>query len=106
MRRVSEYPLSSHCLSGAIQLHPEAFEFRFIPPCRPIRARSVPAGDGWLHKVKLDGYRVQAHNVASRVIVLCRNGYDFTERFPSIAQLRYVLRRDGRDLRCRQVRPA
>ena len=62
--------------------------------------------DGWLHEVKLDGYRVQAHNVASRVIVFSRNGHDFAERFPSIAQLRDILRRDGRDLRSRQVRPA
>ena len=62
--------------------------------------------DGWLHEVKLDGYRVQAQNAASRVIVFSRNGHDFAERFPSIAQLRYVLRRDGRDLRCRQARPA
>jgi hypothetical protein len=35
--------------------------FRFIQPCSPIRAKEVPAGDGWLHEVKFDGYRVQAH---------------------------------------------
>jgi len=37
--------------------------FRFIPPCSPIRAKEVPAGDGWVHEVKFDGYRVQAHKV-------------------------------------------
>jgi hypothetical protein len=47
----------------------------------------VPAGDGWLHEVKFDGYRVQVHKVGSRVIIYSRNGHDFTERFPSIAQL-------------------
>ena len=31
---------------------------RFIPPCSPIRAKTVPAGDAWLHEPKLDGYRV------------------------------------------------
>ena len=61
--------------------------FRFIPPCIPIRAREVPAGDGWLHEVKFDGYRVQAHKVGSRVVIYSRNGHDFTDRFPSIAQL-------------------
>jgi len=37
--------------------------FRFIQPCSPIRTKEVPAGDGWLHEVKFDGYRVQAHKV-------------------------------------------
>jgi bifunctional non-homologous end joining protein LigD len=61
--------------------------FRFIPPCSPIRAKEVPAGDGWLHEVKFDGYRVQAHKMGSLVIIYSRNGHDFTGRFPSIAQL-------------------
>jgi bifunctional non-homologous end joining protein LigD len=64
---------------------------RFIPPCSPIRANSVPAGDDWLHEVKFDGYRVQAHKVGSRVVVYSRNGHDFTDRFPSIAQLLHEL---------------
>ena len=65
--------------------------FRFIQPCSPIHAKEVPAGDGWLHEVKFDGYRVQAHKVGSRVIIFSRNGHDFTERFSSIAQLLHEL---------------
>jgi bifunctional non-homologous end joining protein LigD len=42
--------------------------FRFIPPCRPIRAKEVPAGEGWLHEVKFDGYRVQVHNKGPRLL--------------------------------------
>jgi ATP-dependent DNA ligase len=57
--------------------------FRFIPPCSPIRAKEVPAGDGWLHEVKFNGFRVQAHKVGTRVVIY-RNGHNFTERFPSI----------------------
>ena len=49
------------------------------------------AGDGWLHEVKFDGYRVQVHKVGSRVVIFSRNGHDFTERFPSIAQLLHEL---------------
>jgi len=60
--------------------------FRFIPPCSPVTAKSVPAGDGWLHEVKFDGYRVQVHKLGSRVVLLSRNGHDFTNRFPSIAK--------------------
>jgi ATP-dependent DNA ligase len=56
-----------------------------------MRAKKVPAGAGWLHEVKFDGYRVQAHKVGSRVVIYSRNGHDFTERFPSIAQLLHEL---------------
>jgi hypothetical protein len=49
----------------------------------------VPTDADWLHEVKFDGYRAQAHKVSSRVCG--RNGYDFTERFPSIAQLLHEL---------------
>jgi ATP-dependent DNA ligase len=31
----------------------------FIRPCSPITAKNIPAGDGWLHEPKLDGYRRQ-----------------------------------------------
>jgi len=73
-------------------LDPKAVsEFRFIPPCSPIRAKEVPVGDGWRHEVKFDGYRVQAHKVGSRVVIYSRNGRDCTERFPSIAQLLHEL---------------
>src|SRR5262245_61647165 len=65
--------------------------FRFIQPCSPIRAKEVPAGEGWLHEVKFDGYRVQVHKVGSRVVIYSRNGHDFTERFPSVAQLLHEL---------------
>jgi bifunctional non-homologous end joining protein LigD len=41
----------------------------------------VPTGDGWVHEVKFDGYRVQAHKAGSRVLVFSRNGHDFTDRF-------------------------
>ena len=36
--------------------------------------------------MKFDGYCVQVHKVGSRVVIYSRNGHDFTERFPSIAQ--------------------
>ena len=61
-------------------------EFRFIQP-RPVSAKAVPGGDGWVHELKFDSYRVQAHKVGSRVVLFSRNGHDFTERFASIAAL-------------------
>jgi bifunctional non-homologous end joining protein LigD len=52
-----------------------------------VTAKSVPTGADWLHEVKFDGYRVHAHKVGSRVVIYSGNGDDFSERFPSIAQL-------------------
>ena len=76
------------CSLAAIPLHRGVVSaFRFIPPCSPIRVKEVPAGDGWLHEVKFDGYRVQAHKVGSRVVIYSRNGHDFTERFTSVFRI-------------------
>jgi ATP-dependent DNA ligase len=57
-----------------------------MPEAKPVRAprsvfvtaKSVPVGDGWVHKVKFDGYRLRAHKVGSRVLIFSRNGHDFT----------------------------
>jgi len=54
-------------------------EFRFIPPCSPICAKEVPTGDGWVHEVKFDGYRIQTHKIGPRVVLYSRNGHDFTD---------------------------
>jgi bifunctional non-homologous end joining protein LigD len=59
----------------------------FIPPCSPIAAKKVPAGEAWLHEVKFDGYRVQVHKHGRDVVTYSRNGHGFTERFAIIAQL-------------------
>jgi hypothetical protein len=67
--RTARKATRSSCPASAIPLHPEAvLEFRFIPPCSPMPAKAVPAAEEWLHEVKFDGYRVQAHEVGSRVI--------------------------------------
>jgi bifunctional non-homologous end joining protein LigD len=74
-------------MAVAVPLHLAAVsEFRFIQPCSPVTAKNVPAGEGWVHEVKFDGYRVQAHKIGSRVVLFSRNGHDFRERFPSIVQ--------------------
>jgi len=44
-----------------------------------------------VHEVKFVGYHVQTHQEGSNARLYSRNGKDFTERFPSIAQLLHVL---------------
>jgi bifunctional non-homologous end joining protein LigD len=57
----------------------------FVRPQLAEHADSAPAGAGWLHELKLDGYRIQARKDGDRVQVLTRSGLDWTARIPSIA---------------------
>jgi len=60
-------------------------EFRFIQPCSPILAKTVPAGDGWLHEPKLDGYRLQVHKDGDTVRLYGRRGHDWGKRLTALA---------------------
>ena len=57
----------------------------FIQPCQPTLAAAPPAGAGWLHEMKHDGYRLLARKEADRVRLWTRYGTDFTGRLPAIA---------------------
>jgi bifunctional non-homologous end joining protein LigD len=46
----------------------------------------VPAGHGWLHEVKYDGYRIIARKAGDEVTLFSRSGLDWTVRFPAIAE--------------------
>lgn len=53
----------------------------FIEPAL-ARLQSVPpAGDGWVHEVKFDGYRLQARIEGGKVSLRTRSGLDWTKRF-------------------------
>ena len=53
----------------------------FIEPTLPTATETAPAGGGWLHEIKHDGYRLQAHLENGRVTLFSRQGLDWTERF-------------------------
>jgi bifunctional non-homologous end joining protein LigD len=44
-----------------------------------------PEGKQWLHEVKYDGYRLLGFLAGSEVALRTRNGLDWTDKFPSIA---------------------
>ncbi len=56
-----------------------------LRPCLPRRAITPPTGDGWVHEIKHDGFRIVARREGNRIRLFTRNGYDFTARFPKIA---------------------
>jgi hypothetical protein len=58
-----------------------------IEPCLPSPAKAPPAGPGWLHEIKHDGFRIMARRDAVGVRLIARYGKDFTHRFPFIAVL-------------------
>jgi bifunctional non-homologous end joining protein LigD len=58
----------------------------FIAPCLAKLVGTPPVGDEWVHEIKLDGYRLQAHIAGRDVRLLTRSGLDWTARFPSLAR--------------------
>jgi bifunctional non-homologous end joining protein LigD len=57
----------------------------FIEPAQPKLRASPPVGDGRLHEVKFDGYRIQLHKFSSTVSLYSKSGSDFRQKFPQFA---------------------
>jgi hypothetical protein len=58
----------------------------FIEPCIPTAARVPPAGPGWLHEIKYDGYRLVVRLEGRRVRLFTRRGHEWSDRFPRIRE--------------------
>jgi hypothetical protein len=56
----------------------------FIEPALATLRSSPPPGDRWIHEIKFDGYRVQAHVVRSSAILYTKGGHNWTHRFRTI----------------------
>jgi ATP-dependent DNA ligase len=65
------------------------FEF-----CIPTPGKAVPAGPEWFHEIKFDGYRLRVERDGSAVRLVTRGGYDWTKRFPWIAEAALKNRRE------------
>jgi bifunctional non-homologous end joining protein LigD len=64
----------------------------FIGPCLPTPAEHPPAGPGWIHEIKHDGFRLMVRRDVTRVRLFTRNGIDWSARFPLIVQAVATLR--------------
>jgi bifunctional non-homologous end joining protein LigD len=64
----------------------------FVEPQLATLKREVPAGSRWIHEIKFDGFRIQAHLVKKRVHLYTRSGLDWTDKFrpidPDIGRLK------------------
>jgi bifunctional non-homologous end joining protein LigD len=62
-----------------------AFHPGFVTPQLAYLLEDVPQGPRWLHELKFDGYRLQAHKEKGGVRIYTRSGHDWTQRFSHIA---------------------
>ena len=58
----------------------------FILPCQPAIADRVPTGDGWIHELKHDGFRILAFKDGETVRLWSRNGRDWSAEFVAITE--------------------
>ncbi len=58
---------------------------QFIAPqlCRLVDR--APEGDGWVHEIKFDGYRMQLRVADGKVTLKTRKGLDWTRKFSALA---------------------
>ena len=59
---------------------------RFLKPQLATLVDEAPAGDGWLHELKFDGYRILCRLQDGRARLLSRNGKDWTAQFEAVAR--------------------
>jgi bifunctional non-homologous end joining protein LigD len=57
---------------------------RFIEPQLASPVDQPPIGKHWIHEIKHDGYRCQVLLDRGQARVFTRNGYDWSDRYPSI----------------------
>jgi ATP-dependent DNA ligase len=60
-------------------------QVRRYEPCLPRLAKAPPAGPGWIHEIKHDGFRILAELNAGGVKLITRKGFDLTHRLPLAA---------------------
>ncbi|CAN7680509.1 DNA ligase D [Rhizobium leguminosarum] len=58
----------------------------FIAPQLCQTLERPPAGAGWLHEIKFDGYRIQMRVLDGEVTLKTRKGLDWTAKYPEIAE--------------------
>src|SRR5262245_43266213 len=65
---------------------------RFILPQLASPVDQPPVGEQWIHELAHDGYGCQVLLEPGRTRVITRNGYDWSDRYPSIIRAASALR--------------
>ncbi len=56
----------------------------FVEPQLTTSVDKPPAGSGWAHEIKFDGYRMQLRTAGGKATLLSRRGLDWSDKFPEI----------------------
>jgi bifunctional non-homologous end joining protein LigD len=56
----------------------------FVEPQLAKSVEKPPAGTGWAHEIKFDGYRMQMRIEGGKATLLTRKGLEWSDKFPSI----------------------
>jgi hypothetical protein len=80
-RRRSEAGLVLSTIEGAAPAEMPGF---IAPQLATLKAKP-PAGEAWIHEIKFDGYRAQAHVSDAGTRVFTRKGLNWTKKFTAIA---------------------
>ena len=88
---IANDPPSAPDRSAALKGAPREAMPDYLPPQLATEVSVPPEGDGWLHELKLDGYRIQAHLIEQKgggrkATLYSRNGLDWTHRMPEVAR--------------------
>jgi len=59
---------------------------KFIEPQLASPVDQPPEGKSWIHEIKYDGYRTQLLLEPGQARVFTRNGFDWSDRYPSITR--------------------
>ncbi|MEO7028269.1 MAG: DNA ligase D [Acidobacteriaceae bacterium] len=65
---------------------PKESQPSFLKPQLALETTTPPDTEGWLHELKLDGYRIQARKDGPKVQMLTRSELDWTHRIPEVAR--------------------
>jgi bifunctional non-homologous end joining protein LigD len=57
-----------------------------VKPQLATLVEKPPEGEGWLHEIKFDGYRILAYVDGDKVRLKSRNDLDWTAKFPELAK--------------------
>ncbi len=71
--------------TSLLQSLPTELQPTFLKPQLAQETEAPPETPGWLHELKLDGYRMQARKQGTKVQMFTRSGIDWTDRVKAVA---------------------
>jgi bifunctional non-homologous end joining protein LigD len=78
-------PEPSKKFEPGLNAYPKTALPKFVPPQLASQTDTPPEQPGWIHELKLDGYRIEARKSGAKVQLFTRTGLDWTHRMKAIA---------------------